>query len=140
MAKWTKKRRAKFIEALEQTGTVDRAAKACGMSTSQLYHLRSQDEDFRAEWNRALEIGEGVLLEAMERECDRRAMRGVNEPIYYQGEKVGFVKKYSDPLLMFRMKKLNPAYAKQVLAGDADAPLMTHLTVEFVRPKENNDG
>jgi hypothetical protein len=121
--KWTVKKRAAFLEALRETGTVTKAAKAAGMSTSRLYEIRADDEEFRAEWNQAQEVGERVLLEAMEKEADRRAMKGTCKGVYYKGKRCGFVREYSDTLLMFRMKKLNPAYARQVLAGDADAPL-----------------
>jgi len=128
--KWTKKKRASFLEVLRETGTVTKAAKAVSMSTSRLYELRAADEDFRTDWDEAQEIGENVLLEVMEKEADRRAMKGTCKAVFYKGKPCGFVREYSDTLLMFRMKKLNPAYAKHVLSGDKDAPLILELSAE----------
>lgn len=128
--KWTKKKRADFLDALRETGIVTKAAKAVSFSTSRLYELRAKDEDFRTEWDEAQKVGECVLLEAMEKEADRRAMKGTCKAVFHKGKPCGFVREYSDTLLMFRMKKLNPAYAKQVLAGDKDAPLVLELFAE----------
>ncbi|MGE4194710.1 MAG: hypothetical protein AB7E51_15090 [Pseudodesulfovibrio sp.] len=137
--KWTEKKRAEFLEALRETGTVTKSAKAVSFSTTRLYELRAEDETFRAEWDAAQKVGEKSLLESMEREADRRAMKGTCKAVFHKGKPCGFVREYSDTLLMFRMKKLDPRYAKQVIAGDAENPLRTHLKVEFVNPEGDTD-
>ncbi len=66
----------------------------------------------------------------------RRSEEGVLEPVFYQGREVGMVRKYSDNLLMFKIKGLMPHFrdnfpaidihssgpgsVKIVLAGSAD--------------------
>jgi len=128
--KWTEEKRADFLEALKETGTVVKAASRVDMSTTRLYELRAEDDDLKKDWDEAQKIGDGVLLQGMEKECDRRAMKGTAKPVFYKGKAIGFVREYSDTLLMFRMKKLNPAYAKQVLVGDKEAPLRIRLVAE----------
>ena len=54
------------------------------------------------------EAAKNTYVEALESEADRRGVEGVDDPVYYDGEVVGHKKKYSDPLLMFRLKKLDP--------------------------------
>lgn len=48
--------------------------------------------------------------ETLDVEIDRRAVDGIDKPVYYKGEKVDTVKEYSDNLLMFLRKKLDPSY------------------------------
>jgi hypothetical protein len=42
--------------------------------------------------------------DALEREAWRRAVEGFDEPVHYQGEVVGYVKKYSDRMLELLLK------------------------------------
>ena len=44
----------------------------------------------------------------IEREIDRRAIEGWDEPVHYKGERVDLVRKYSDTLLIFRAKGQMP--------------------------------
>ena len=44
----------------------------------------------------------------IEAEARRRAVDGVDEPVYYQGKEVGTVRRYSDVLLIFLLKGLRP--------------------------------
>ena len=48
--------------------------------------------------------------ETLDAEIDRRGVDGIDKPVYYKGERVDTVKEYSDNLLMFRRKKLDPTY------------------------------
>jgi hypothetical protein len=47
-------------------------------------------------------------VEKMEKTADNRAMRGVREPVFYEGEVCGHKRKYSDGLLQFRLRGLAP--------------------------------
>ena len=44
------------------------------------------------------------LRELLEAEARRRTAIGVDEPVFYQGQVVGHIRKYSDNLLMFLLK------------------------------------
>ena len=64
------------------TCNVSLAAQYAGRSRNQAYHVRRHSEDFAAQWDDAL--GEGVDL--LEGEARRRAVTGVEKPVYYKGE------------------------------------------------------
>jgi len=49
----------------------------------------------------------------LEAAADKRGVEGVDEDVYYEGKVVGTKKKYSDALLMFRMKGLAPETYKE---------------------------
>ena len=93
-----------FIEMLRATGNVTRAAKHAGRSRNQAYHVRRHSEDFTAQWDEALEEGTDLL----EAEARRRAVTGIDKPVFYKGEVVGSITKYSDKLLMFLLKAHRP--------------------------------
>jgi hypothetical protein len=102
-----KRKRKAFLEVLSQTGQVTKAAQAVGYtSTNTLHRLRREDEDFAEEWDLAVEVATGNL----EAEAIRRAYEGVMEPTYYKGEIVGYHPNYSDQLLQFVLRKLDPSF------------------------------
>ena len=93
-----------FLEKLREHANVSRAAKDAGISRKTVYKERDFSETFASEWDDALEEG----LDYLEEEARRRAYEGVDEPVYYQGEKVGTVRKYSDTLTIFLLKGGRP--------------------------------
>ncbi len=95
-----------FIEALRATGNVTLAAKYAGRSRNQAYYVRRRSEHFAAQWDDALEEGTDLL----KAEAWRRAVNGIDKPVYYKGEVVGSITKYSDRLLMFLLKAHDPKF------------------------------
>lgn len=57
--------------------------------------------------------------ERLEREADRRAVRGYLEPVFHQGKRCGEKLRFSDALLMFRLKALRPAMYRESAERDA---------------------
>jgi len=104
--KRSKRRDNLFFSALSSSALVGSAAKAAGYSRTAIYLYRKNDEEFAARWEESI----NGHIETLEAECDRRARDGVIEPVYYKGEVCGEIRKFSDTLLMFRLKKLNPEY------------------------------
>lgn len=51
-----------------------------------------------------------AFMGKVEAEIDRRAIDGTDRPVIYKGEITTTYKEYSDNLLMFRAKKLDPSY------------------------------
>ena len=100
----TEKKDTRFFEALADGLTVTAALKLAGYTRTWAYKQKREDEEFATLWANA----DDIAVEAMEAELDRRAFKGVDEPIFYQGENVATVKKYSDILLMFRLKAKRP--------------------------------
>jgi hypothetical protein len=101
-----------FLKALagSAAGSVSSAAEVAGVSPHTARHWAKQDESFARLFEEARAQGEKVRLDILEREIDRRAVEGVEEPVYQGGALVGKIRRYSDNLLMFRTKRLDPAY------------------------------
>jgi hypothetical protein len=96
--------REKFLAAMAGTGNASVAAKAAGIGRRTAYDYKEKDEAFRDAWDAAAEESTDVL----ELEARRRALKGVDEPIFRGKSQVGTVKKYSDTLLIFLLKGNRP--------------------------------
>ncbi len=96
--------RATFLEILSETSNVTAAALAAGVDKKTAYNHRRDDPDFAEAWEDALDDA----TDALEAEARRRALRGVEEPVYQGGKKVGTIRKYSDTLLIFLLKGHRP--------------------------------
>ena len=108
----------RFLAALRRGLSVGGAAAEAGVCVQTPYRWREADADFAARWHAAYEAG----TDRLEDEALRRAVDGVDTPVYYGGEKVGDIRKYSDALLMFQLKGRRPEkYNKPIRAGYAGA-------------------
>lgn len=114
--KLTDRRKRAFLNELRLHGIMARAARAASPRASARYGAlqtfkdeRERDPEFARQWDEAMQAAEA----AIEHEIYRRAIEGWDEPVYGGRHKeriVGTVRKYSDPLLMFRARALLPAY------------------------------
>jgi len=102
--KLTTVKQAGFLAVLAQCCNVGRACAAVQIDRSTAYVWREKDADFARAWDKALAVG----VSALEDEAHRRAFEGVDEPVFYQGESCGAVRKYSDTLAIFLLKSHNP--------------------------------
>jgi len=99
------KTEAEFIAVLRETGgNVSRACAAISLTRTRVYEWRAADPLFATAWDEAVELG----TDELEEEARRRAFAGVEEPVFYQGEECGAVRKYSDTLLIFLLKGRRP--------------------------------
>ena len=94
----------RFFEAIGGGLTITAAATVPGYSRRAVYDRRAADEAFRERWDEAV----AIAIERLEAEADRRAAEGTLEPVFYQGGECGQIRKYSDTLLIFRLKALKP--------------------------------
>lgn len=103
---WSPERQQAFIDALEDTGSVARAAKAVGMSPDGAYLLRRAPggEEFARAWDEALRRGVHVLVHA----TMDRAIHGVAVPIMYRGQQVSERRVFSEKLAMFHLRNRLP--------------------------------
>ncbi len=97
-------KQGKFLKALAKTGSVSAAAKAAGVPVEVAERQRDEVESFARKWAAA----EQQAIDALEVEARRRAVEGVEEPVFYQGRQVGTVRKYSDALLSLLLKAKRP--------------------------------
>lgn len=79
-----------FLTHLAETGNVSASADPADLSRSQAYEWRKQDQGFAAEWDDAL----AIAVDQLAWEARRRAVEGIEEIKYYQGEPVGCIRKY----------------------------------------------
>ena len=60
--------------------------------------------------------------DALEDEAVRRAVEGVIKPVFHQGKRVGTLRVFSDPLLMFLLRARRPErFADRTLAASDNA-------------------
>jgi hypothetical protein len=100
----TKKKRRLFIDALANSGNVSLACKHAVVSRCGVYKLKSRSKEFEREWKDAIDQAVSIL----EEEARRRALNGVDEPVFHGGKVCGVVRKYSDVLLIFLLKASRP--------------------------------
>lgn len=122
--------RAKFLKFLARSGNVTMSAQAVGVSREYIYTLQSRSEKFAAQCKAAAKDA----VERLEAAAWQRASIGVDEPIWMKDEngkpvQVDTVKRYSDTLLIFLLKALNPAKYREVvrqqISGPDGGPVMT---------------
>lgn len=94
------RKRARFLDVLAETGNVAEAARQAALNRQHLYALRRDDGAFAMAWEAALdEAADALLLEAR-----RRALEGVEQPVFHKGGQVGTRRVYSDRLLVFLLQ------------------------------------
>jgi hypothetical protein len=110
-----------FCRAYAEIGTITHAAQKLGIGHGLVEDWRREDPDFVKDF-------EGAAVEyvhKLEREADRRGVEGIDKGIYYKGEKVDVEREYSDTLLIFRLKRLDPAYRERTeISGPGGGPIL----------------
>lgn len=94
------------VRELAKHGNVTQAMKTAKAAKGWVYGRRQRDWFFRD----AFEAARACGIEVLKDEAHRRAYKGIEEPVYHQGEICGHVRKYSDALLMFLIKQAHPSY------------------------------
>lgn len=101
---FTQDRRDKYCEELRLHGEKPLAREAVGVSSSTVNRHRMNDDEFREAEDRAMEL----YRASVHKEIHRRAIDGVEEPIYHNGARVGWKTRYSDQLLLAHAKRHSP--------------------------------
>lgn len=102
---------AEFLEVLSEWGVVRYAAAKAGISHMTVYRRREASPEFA----RKMEEAEEASTQYLETEAIRRASRGTNKPVFHRGQEVGFIREYSDTLLIFMLKARRPeAYRERL--------------------------
>jgi hypothetical protein len=105
-----------FFDALARGKPSGAAAIAAGYTLSAVRAFRKADGEFDTRWKEA----DDMAIERMEAEADRRAVDGTDKPVFYQGERCGEVREYSDSLLIFRLKARRPEIYRERFEHAAD--------------------
>lgn len=118
---------APFLAAVASGSTLSEAAHAAGVKPGTIYRLRKVDADFQA----ALADAEEESVDILEREARRRAVDGVSEPVFHQGEICGYKQVYSDSLLTTLLKgRRKDVFAdRKEITGKDGAPLPPQIVI-----------
>lgn len=103
-----------LIEAYELCGNVTRACEEVQVPKRTHYNWIKADEAYREKFEDASRIALGIL----EDEAQRRAVHGWEEPVYYKGELMGHIRRYSDTLLIVLLKANAPEKYKDRLYNE----------------------
>ncbi|MEK0313735.1 hypothetical protein [Cohnella sp. 56] len=125
------KKRA-FLAAYAQTANITQSAKAADVERGLHYVWMQNDPVYAA----AFESAKEEAAEYLEQEARRRAVHGVDEPVFYQGEAVGKVRKYSDTLLIFLMKGAMPDKYKDRVAQEHSGQMRHEVNLEGLSEDE----
>jgi len=117
-----KKKRA-FLVAFAELGVITYACRAAQIPRATYYVWMERDERFVMLRNQA----EAIAIEKMEAEAHRRAVYGVDKPVFYQGARVATMKEYSDVLLIFLLKGAKPEKYKERLDVNQTQPVVKIL-------------
>ena len=93
-----------FLDLLSEGMSVCAACERADVPRRSVYNRRRADQAFREQWEEALDMAADTL----EAEADRRGRDGWSEDVYYRGQVVGRRQRYSDRMLIFRLRALRP--------------------------------
>jgi hypothetical protein len=134
----------RFLEEFAKCGIISHAAKAAGVTEAAV-----EAWDFRDMYGFKKRKGWAaqVALGDVEREIRRRAIEGVDRPLVYKGQITRdeqgnsvTVKEYSDNLLMFLTKKLDPSYKDNYQPPQSDTHINITETVITVVERDGHGG
>ncbi len=123
-----------FLAVLATGGSVAKACKTVGVDRATAYNWRGKDEEFKEAWDAAREDGYDLL----EDEARRRAVDGIDKPVYHAGARIDVVKEYSDTLLSLMLKGYRSSVFRDKVehTGAEGGAIQHEVTVKFVRAGE----
>lgn len=107
-----------FLELFPEVGSVKDTCDKLGLNRRTLHHWRTNDLEFEKEY----QIAAKQTLTLLEDEAYRRAVTGIQKPIFQGGHKVGFVTEYSDTLLLALLKARDPQKYRERFTGEITGP------------------
>lgn len=118
---------AMILNEICNTGVMGLACVACGISTSHFRRLRTDNEEIQALVDEAMSIYHDRLRWTIH----NRAVDGWEEPVFYRGEEVGSVHKFSERLLEMQARRHMPEYRDraQMDVNVAGGVLVVHAPV-----------
>ena len=99
-------RKARFVEQLAINFRIREACEAIGICYATYGNAKAKDPEFAD----AVEDARERYKELIEKTIHDRAIVGWEDPVFFQGEQVGTVRKYSDRLLLEKAKRHIPEY------------------------------
>jgi len=117
------------VELQMNCGDMLAAAKMCGVSLMFVNQWRKDDKVVDDALKEAEQVGtQGLVSAAIE-----RAVKGIDEDVYYKGIVVGQKKAYSDGLLTTLLKAKVPEFHK-----DSEGGVSVNVNIANVMPRANS--
>ncbi len=130
----TRSRKVTFLEVYSRSGNKREAAKQAGVSLRQHYNWLDRDPEYAE----ALQIAKEEATEVLEREAFRRGVEGWEEPVFYRGEQVGKITKYSDQLLVVLLKGNKPEKYKDRVEHTGESKSYMNIDLKNLSEEELN--
>lgn len=110
-----------ICERVKQTGVKYASAQEFGFSGKWvLRRIQEMDELGDSRWRDLWEESLELFADKLEAEMARRAIEGVDKPVFYKGEEVGTIREYSDQLAITLAKAVRPERFRDNVKVDAD--------------------
>ncbi|MEP2752729.1 MAG: hypothetical protein ABJP02_04700, partial [Parasphingorhabdus sp.] len=112
---WSPDRQVVFLEALARTGNVRAAARYAGLSRESAYKLRRRPDAraFARAWDAAIIHARDIFQD----ELMDKGLNGWREAVWHQGEEVGTRERWSAPLFLAALSRLDKMADGIDLAG-----------------------
>lgn len=126
-----------FLAALSECGITSHAAEVAGINRLTVWRRRKDDPEFAAACEEAIEMA----ADKLEAEARRRAVEGVEEPVYQGGQFIGTRTVYSDSLLALLLKgRRKKVFAERVETTGADGgPVKNQVVIATGVPQSIDD-
>lgn len=125
-----------FLSDLRETGNITKSCVRVGIKRITVYKHAEYDEVFEKELRKAHQVG----LARLEDVAVQRATEGVDRPVFFQGEVVGYTREYSDQLLQFLLKGNMKKYRDTNHDEETDDPANGVLAVPAPLDSEDWEG
>lgn len=124
-------RQRAFVESFCRYGRISAASKKTKIDRARHYSWLRSDAVYREAWKWAEEVRRANI----EDEIYRRGVEGWLEPVYHQGDRCGYVRKYSDSLLkLLAQAEMPDKYGQrrvQVTGPDGGPIQHAHLVAQL---------
>lgn len=114
-------KKAAFLAAFAETGSIRRSAKLAGIDRTTHYNWMAAEGEDGFEYREAFAAAKRRSIDALVDSARRRAQQGVRRAVRHKGQIVGYERHYSDVLTIFLLKGLDPETFGDK-AGKGDAP------------------
>lgn len=114
-----------FLLDLREHGLETTAARNAGVRMALVRKAYDDDEIFRQSAEEIVDL----FVDKAEQELYRRAVHGIDKPVFHQGIQTDTMKEYSDTLLIKYMTARRPKQYgnKQQITGENDGPLKIRI-------------
>lgn len=123
-----------FLSFFRKNGNISKAARDANIDRRTHYDWLESEG-----YKKAFEDAREEAADYLEEEAWRRAVEGVDEPVWYQGMEVGAVRRYSDTLLIVLLKARRPKdFKENVLFSDDRLNALIEAELEKARVNAGN--